>query len=1149
MDRHRLFCFVVVAAWAFVEKQPLTVGAAPPQSSLQTEAATEAHSAEAPQAPTTPKAAVQARIDALGPTSAQTPEQAELRTTLEQLRDTLTGLEAAKQKHTEYLTLINTVTQRVRELQTQRQTLVNTPPRRFAETTEAQRNEIQTQLRTTQNEIQDIIKETVAGEVRLANIPRELTDQAAQQDSLAKELNEVRADPAPTPITRVRTEVLEARLALQRAETETTTEERDWLLKREPLQDALLSVAQSRLRLSQQELDTVTTVLGRTIEAEQEELTDTATDITRQMQQALDPVEAMQLRVGLETVEIRSRTTEYRRRLNEVRDVILTRQLGNAHIKQNLERFKALVEKYTAGEVVAQRLLILFSRLQRERSQYNVERAVAYEGELRTLNDQLFELEDKLYEFDYEAQHRLPQVTLPSNASVSSQQTPVLNSVQPLLDQQKTALREQQQTLAALGQELTTLIALDGEDKRQLDESYLLGLTTLFWLRDGKPLNWEVLSDMVSGGRRFAANLIQFTQSEFQRFRALAAHNIGLRALAVCLFILLPWLAYRGQRKLHFIITSPLNNSTGFTLQRPWVLAIFILIWAAIWPLYLVLLASLYGSFSLHVNQHDLMPVTQALELMAVFLWLGCVGHGIFRHAGWAERYWGLLPATSQSLDRAVWVVTISAILCFVPRYLLLIAPGDTTFTLGSLPFVPAFIQRAVDYSLDIAFAPGSVAFARFLFLLFQLVVLVLVGVIGRRSGPLTAMVLGTGHQEGRLLWRAWPILHATILIALVLLFGLGLVGYRYAARFLWLRLFASLGVLLGLWLLVVRGLPNFERGARRVFMRMSRGAWLDVETAQTSHALSTSLGFVGRGILLLIAGIVLLAVWGVPVAWVLSSHALWTIVKRTVVIGVVTGVTVFVIRASRLFTTYLLTPPAGQPVESYQASRKVQTLAPLVQTLIQVIVIFAATLLVLEQFGINTGPVLAGAGILGLAVGFASQSLIKDVINGLFILFEDSLSIGDVVKLRNISGQVEKFTLRAVTLRDVSGSVHIIPNSAIDTVTNMTKDYSRYVLDIGVAYGQDIERAVALLKEIGDGLRRDPQYGSDMLEPMEVMGVERFTESAVVIRVRLKTQAMQQWRIGREFNQRMKNVFEEQGIEVPLPQRPLQWGNPVAGS
>src|SRR5262249_3035290 len=243
--------------------------------------------------------------------------------------------------------------------------------------------------------------------------------------------------------------------------------------------------------------------------------------------------------------------------------------------------------------------------------------------------------------------------------------TTTINRVQPLLDQQKTALREQQQTLAALGQELTTLMALDGEDKRQLDESYLLGLTTSFWLRDSKPLSWEGLSDMMSGGRQLAVRLAQFTQSECQRLLALAAQNGGLWALAGCLFLLLPWLAYRGQRRLHLLMTSPLNTGTGYAQQRSWVIAILMLIWSAIWPLYLVLLASLYGAFSPHANQHDLPPVTQALELTALFLWLGCVGRGVYRHSGWAERYWGLLPATSQSVDRAVVVVTLSAILCF----------------------------------------------------------------------------------------------------------------------------------------------------------------------------------------------------------------------------------------------------------------------------------------------------------------------------------------------------------------------------------------------------------------------------------------------------------------------------------------------------
>jgi small conductance mechanosensitive channel len=192
--------------------------------------------------------------------------------------------------------------------------------------------------------------------------------------------------------------------------------------------------------------------------------------------------------------------------------------------------------------------------------------------------------------------------------------------------------------------------------------------------------------------------------------------------------------------------------------------------------------------------------------------------------------------------------------------------------------------------------------------------------------------------------------------------------------------------------------------------------------------------------------------------------------------------------------------------------------------------------------------PLLTGVGIFGLAVGFASQSLIKDVINGLFLLFEDSLSVGDVVTLRGIGGQVEKVTLRAVTIRDLSGNVHVIPNSTIDMITNMTKDYSRYVLDVGVAYREDVDTVIAILREIDETMRRDIAFGKDMLEPLEVMGLDRFEDSAVIVRARLKTRPLQQWRIGREFNHRMKKVFDERGIEIPFPHRTLYWGQPQDG-
>jgi small conductance mechanosensitive channel len=186
--------------------------------------------------------------------------------------------------------------------------------------------------------------------------------------------------------------------------------------------------------------------------------------------------------------------------------------------------------------------------------------------------------------------------------------------------------------------------------------------------------------------------------------------------------------------------------------------------------------------------------------------------------------------------------------------------------------------------------------------------------------------------------------------------------------------------------------------------------------------------------------------------------------------------------------------------------------------------------------------------GIFGLAIGFASQSLIKDVINGLFILFEDSLSVGDIVSLRGNFGVVEKVTLRAVSIRDVSGNLHVIPNSTLDMITNMSKDFSRYGLDVRVAYREDVDTIIDVLCDIDAEMRNDPACRWDMLEPIEIMGVQEFADSGVIIRARLKTRAGQQFRLGREFNRRMKQVFDERGIQMPFPHRTLYWGAPTDG-
>ncbi len=193
-------------------------------------------------------------------------------------------------------------------------------------------------------------------------------------------------------------------------------------------------------------------------------------------------------------------------------------------------------------------------------------------------------------------------------------------------------------------------------------------------------------------------------------------------------------------------------------------------------------------------------------------------------------------------------------------------------------------------------------------------------------------------------------------------------------------------------------------------------------------------------------------------------------------------------------------------------------------------------------MMGVNIAPVLAGAGILGLAIGFGAQSLVKDIITGVFMLIENNIAIGDIVRVKDIGGQVESFSLRSVRLRDYSGNVHVIPNSSIEVVTNFTKEFSRAVFDIGVAYREDVDRVIRIIRQVGDEMAGDPEWADQILEPIEIAGLESFDESAVTIRGRFKTKPIKQWAVRREFNRRIKKAFDEHGIEIPFPYRTLTW-------
>ena len=222
----------------------------------------------------------------------------------------------------------------------------------------------------------------------------------------------------------------------------------------------------------------------------------------------------------------------------------------------------------------------------------------------------------------------------------------------------------------------------------------------------------------------------------------------------------------------------------------------------------------------------------------------------------------------------------------------------------------------------------------------------------------------------------------------------------------------------------------------------------------------------------------------------------------------------------------------------------RLRTIGGLVKNAVNVLVVGAATLMILEEVGVNITPLLTAAGIGGLAVGFGAQNLVRDVISGFFLILEDQIHVGDVVKIDATSGVVESVKLRTVVLRDLSGTVHVIPNGAITTLSNMTKDFAYSVLDVGVAYKEDTDHVVDVLRDVGADVRADADFGPHILDELEILGVDDFADSAVTIKIRIKTRPLKQWMVGRELRRRIKKTFDAQGIEIPFPHVSLYMGD-----
>lgn len=246
-----------------------------------------------------------------------------------------------------------------------------------------------------------------------------------------------------------------------------------------------------------------------------------------------------------------------------------------------------------------------------------------------------------------------------------------------------------------------------------------------------------------------------------------------------------------------------------------------------------------------------------------------------------------------------------------------------------------------------------------------------------------------------------------------------------------------------------------------------------------------------------------------------------------------------------RLMKDYLM----ERAKKNAEEMKRIDTLGRVFHYIVTVLILLVAGMLILSEIGISIAPILATAGVLGIAVGFGAQSLVKDYFTGFFLLMENQVRQGDVVQAGGKAGLVEEVTLRYIRMRDYDGNVHFVPNGTITTVTNMSREFAYSVIDIGVAYREDVEEVIGIMREVGARLRQDAVFGDKILDDLEMAGVDRLADSSVVIRCRFKVRPLEQWNVRREYQQRLKREFDLRGVEIPFPHLTLYPGQSKDGS
>lgn len=345
-----------------------------------------------------------------------------------------------------------------------------------------------------------------------------------------------------------------------------------------------------------------------------------------------------------------------------------------------------------------------------------------------------------------------------------------------------------------------------------------------------------------------------------------------------------------------------------------------------------------------------------------------------------------------------------------------------------------------------------------------------------------------------------------------------------------------STAVVLLVGLLVIWGLRRlFDSWLRKLAAKAPEEA--GAEGSKTPHAARVTWLLI-KVVVAATALLTVASIWGVdPWAWLTRGGGARLLRLALIVVLATAAVEVAGLVIRRFIEGF------ARRSRNARRAAQLRTLGPLLTGSVQTVLGMVGVLTLLSQIGVQIAPLLASAGVVGLAVGFGAQTIVKDFLTGVFLVAEDVVSIGDNIRIREFSGKVEAMTLRTIRLRDVDGTLHIFPYSEAQVIHNRTKSYSSYVFELLVTYGSDIDEAMAVMLRVGEDLRAEPAYAKKITEPFEVLGVDRLDPTGVVLKARVTTKPADQWAIGREYNRRLKKAFDAAGVEIAY--RPP--GPPVA--